>query len=208
MVKRIVLLLFLLVLCACACFAALGDADDGYLTEGEYDYGVELFNHDVLIVEGGGADMIEMWDYSYLEVRYTSIPINGDWHTGGILDILIDDYSKLLYLDGMNDLLSIYDDAKATLKGGTVNHIRSYQYTGTKHIDLYCQPGWSWLYDSPSVIGGITGLWESGTAFTIDFIDKTYLGYDPVWMNINIIEIPEPATLLLITLGAALIRKR
>ena len=204
--KRIMppLLLFLY---ACACFGALGDADDGYLTEGEYDYGVEVFNYDVLIVEGGGADMIEMWDYSYLEVRYTSIPINGDWHTGGILDILIDDYSKLLYLDGMNDLLSIYDDAKATLKGGTINHIRSYQYADTKHIDLYCQPGWSWFYESDK-IGGITGLWESGIAFNIDFIDKTYLGYDPVWMNINIIEIPEPATLLLFTLGAVLIRRR
>ena len=52
--KRIVLLLFSFLLCASTCFGALGDADDGYLTEGEYDYGVEVFNYDVLIVEGGG----------------------------------------------------------------------------------------------------------------------------------------------------------
>ena len=50
--KRIVPFLFLLYVGFC--FGALGDADDGYLTEGEYDYGVELFNYDVLIVEGGG----------------------------------------------------------------------------------------------------------------------------------------------------------
>ena len=147
-----------------------------------------------------------MWDYSYLEVRYTSTPLQ--WNVGGILDIAIDDYSKLVYLDGMNDLLSIYDDATATLKGGMINHIRSYQFADTKHIGLYCQPGWSWMYDSPGVIGGITGLWESGTAFNIDFIDKTYLGYDPVWMNINIIEIPEPATFFLLGMGGLLLRRK
>ena len=145
-----------------------------------------------------------MWDYSYLEVRYTSTPLS---NTAGIWDIFLDDYSKLLYLDGETEEVSIYDNATATLKGGRIDGISSYQFASTKHIDLYCQPGWSWFYESDE-IAGITGLWESGTAFTIDFVDKDYLGYDPVWMNINVIEIPEPATLLLITLGAALIRKR
>ena len=154
---------------------------------------------------GGGADIIEVRDYGRLEVHYTSTPLQ--WNVGGILDIVIDDYSKLLYLDGMNDLLSIYDDAKATLKGGMINHIRSYQFASTKHIDLYCQPGWQWFYES-SEIAGITGLWESGIAFNIDFIDKTYLGYDPVWMNINVIEIPEPATVVLLGIGAVLLRKK
>ena len=177
--KKIVPLLFLFY--AGFCFAALGDADDGYLTEGEYDYFVELFNHDVLIVEGGGADIIDLWDYSYLEVRYTSTPLS---NTAGIWDIFLDDYSKLLYLDGETEEVSIYDNATATLKGGRIDGISSYQFASTKHIDLYCQPGWQWFYESDE-IAGITGLWENDTAFTIDFVDKDYLGYDPVWMNIR-----------------------
>ena len=200
--KRIILPLLLLFLCPCACFGALGDADDGYLTEGEYDYDVWLENYDKLYVMGGGADRIVAKDYSYLEVRYTSTPIS---NSSGIWDIVIDDRSKLLYLDGETDIVTIYDDSIAILKGGLINHIVSRQYASTKHIDLNCQPGWSWLYES-SEIAGITGLWESGTAFTIDFINDD--DYDPVWMNINIIEIPEPATLILLALGCAIIRKR
>ena len=202
-------LLVLLLFCVCLPESfALTVYDDGFITEGEYAYGVQWFSDDPpLIVAGGGADIIEVREDGRLEVQYTSTPLQ--WNVGGILDILLDGESELIYLDGMNDLLSIYDDATATLKGGSINHIRSYQYTDTKHIDLYCQTDWSWLYDSPEVIGGITGLWENGTSFTIDFIDKTYLGYDPVWMNINIIEIPEPATILLLGIGGlALIRRR
>ena len=145
-----------------------------------------------------------MRDYGRLEVRYTSIPLS---NTAGIWDIVLDDYSKLLYLDGETEEISIDENATATLKGGRVDGISSYQFANTKHIDLYCQPGWSWFYESDK-IGGITGLWESGTAFNIDFVDKTYLGYDPVWMNINIIEIPEPATVLLFGFGLVMVRER
>ncbi len=132
---------------------------------------------------------------------------------GGVYDIVLDGYSELLYLGGATDLISTYDDTDAELRGGQINYIRSFQYTDTKHIDLYCQPGWLWktTYDpveQDDIITGITGLWEDDSGFDITFINKDYLGYDPVWMNINIVEVPEPATLLLISLGAALIRKK
>lgn len=206
MMKRMVLFLLGLVICSSL---SLADYSDGFITAGEYEYGVRLFNHDVLIVEGGGADIIEARDFSNLEVRYTSSPLGLD--VGGVYDILLDGYSELLYLDGETEAITIYDDALATLKGGSINYIDSLQYADTKHIDLYSQSGWSWLYDDEDLDGiddivGITGLWENDTAFTIGFINDYTFGYDPVYMNINII--PEPATLLLISLGAALIRKR
>jgi len=206
MMKRRVFLFLGLVICSSL---SLADYSDGFITAGEYEYFVQLFNHDVLIVEGGGADIIEARDFSYVEVRHTSSPLGLD--VGGVYDILLDGNSELLYLDGETEAITIYDDSLATLKGGSINYIDNMQYTDTKHIDLYSQSGWSWLYDDEDLDGideivGITGLWENDTAFTIGFINDYTFGYDPVYMNINVI--PEPATLLLISLGAALIRKR
>ena len=208
MMKRIVPFLLGFMVCSTL---ALADYSDGFITAGEYEYFVQLFNHDVLIVEGGGADIIEARDFSYVEVRYTSSPLGLD--VGGVYDILLDGYSELLYLDGETEAITIYDYALATLKGGSINYIDSMQNTDTTHIDLYCQPGWSWLYDDEDFDGideivGITGLWEADSDFNIGFINDYTFGYDPVWMNINIVEIPEPATLLLISFGVAFIRKR
>ena len=153
---------------------------------------------------GGGGYWFEIRGEGRLEVRYTSTPLQ--WNVGGILDILLDDDSELLYLGGLTDEVLIYDDANATLKGGLINHIASRQFVDDKkHIDIYCREGWSWLYDSPGVIGGITGQWWDGTAFNIDFIYDA--DYDPAWQNINIV-IPEPATLILLSLGCAIIRRR
>ena len=44
--KRIIPYLLTMVVCMSTCFAGLGDADDGYLTSGEYDYDVQLENYD------------------------------------------------------------------------------------------------------------------------------------------------------------------
>lgn len=199
MMKRLSLLLCLIV-CVSASFAGIS-----YINPGEYKYGVEVSGYDLLIVKGGGADIIEVRDYGHLEVWSTSTPIG---HSSGILDILLDDNSELLYLGGVTDLISIYGHATATLKGGQINEIRSFQkvINDVPNIDLYCQTGWTWLYNTSGEIKGITGLWKNGTEFSIQFLDQTASGPDPVWKNINVI--PEPATLMLLGVGGMLLRRR
>ena len=50
-----------------------GVADDGVISIGEYDYGIIEWTsyNPPLIVEGGGANVIEKKNYGRLEGRYT-----------------------------------------------------------------------------------------------------------------------------------------
>ena len=114
MMKKIVPCI-LWIACVSVCSGALGDADDGYLGEGEYDYFVEWRNYEQpLIVDGGGAEWIEVRDYGRIEVISTSTPLS---NSSGIWDIALDDHSELLYLDGILEELTISEDATAVLKG-------------------------------------------------------------------------------------------
>lgn len=52
--KNVYLFMALSAIGVIPCSAGFGDADDGFLTEGEYDGTVWLENHDKLFVIGGG----------------------------------------------------------------------------------------------------------------------------------------------------------
>jgi hypothetical protein len=201
MMKRMALLLLV------TCVPVYGNlANDGFLTEGEHEWLVTWSNYQVpLIVDGGGAYRISVRDNGRLIVKSTSTPLSMDG--GGVYDILLGNNAHLLYLDGATEFIGIGGNATAVLMGGSINLIRSGQYTITTgtgpHIDLFCQPGWSWILDNPML--GIQGEWMDGSPFRIQFINDAT--YDPVWTNINVI-IPEPATLMLFGIGGILFRRK
>ncbi|MHC4374131.1 MAG: PEP-CTERM sorting domain-containing protein [Planctomycetota bacterium] len=207
MMKKLLLFLLPVLMHVPFCHASIADdatTADGYLTEGEYEGSyITMEGHEILIVAGGGAERISANDHSYLEVQYTSTPLS---NSSGIYDIMLGHNSELLYLDGITEEITIGNDAVAHLKGGRIDAITLYDHPNYSHeAYIYCRDGWSWLYEAGD-ISGITGLWENGTSFTIDFVDVGS-PYPPTWEGIDIVIVPEPATLALLALGGLLIHR-
>jgi hypothetical protein len=188
---------------------SLADYSDGFITAGEYEDWVEwTSSNPPLIVDGGGANWIEMRGYGRLEIRSTSIPINNNFDTGGIWDIALLTNSHLDYLGGITEEITIGTNATAVLRGGRIDAITNMQYAGIKHIDLYCR---AWDYNTTTKI--LTGTWNTDNnydsqwdPFSIQLINVQ--GYAPTIDNINFIVIPEPASLALLALGSLLIRTK
>jgi len=197
MMKRI-LLLFTYCL-----FPVYAGYDDGLISAGEYEWGVEIFGG-TLVIDGGGANRIEARNASRVEVYSTSTPLGTG--IGGIMDLMLTDTSCLEYYAGITQELVIGKNATAHLYGGRIDGISSAQYvtwvngepTG-QHIFIYARDGWEWKYEN-GVIRGVTGSWlDSGTPFDIRFTTLYQPGYDPVWANVKVV--PEPATLFLFGAG-------
>ncbi len=200
--KRIAPLLLL----GCCIPAVFAGYSDGFITAGEYEYGVVWRNYQIpLIVDGGGALDIQVRDYGRLIVKSTSTPLQR--YVSGVYDILLFNNAQLEYLNGVTRLISVRtDNAVTVLKGGSINEISSYQYGTTENIFIHAQKdSWSWIDNDP--LKGIQGNWlANGVPFYIEFINRTELGFNPVYMNVKVI--PEPASLLLIGVGSLLLRRR
>ena len=209
MLKRIVLCLFVSSMCVCISFASLSDsvhAKDGLLGPGEYEGGrIKMVHCENLLIQGGGADWIEARDESYIKVDYTSVssnPAKPVTNSTGIWDIMLYDNSRLLWLDGAIDEITVGHDAVAVLKGGYVGAITLYHFSGwSSKVTIYCQDGYT------KDENGISGFWLDGTPFSIDFINVG--GVFSPYPTCDYVEvIPEPATLMLIGFGGLLIRRK
>ncbi len=203
MMKRIVSLLMI----ACGVPVVCAGYSDGLIGPGEYEGGVE-WDSGLLVVDGGGAYRIEVLSPARLEVRSTSLP-DKNWFNGGIQDIVLYGKAHLDYYGGLTQELTVRGSAISNLYGGRIDYITSRQFVNWidgqpqgQHINIYCNPGWSWTYEN-NVIRGIIGQWRDGSALNIRFLNDP--DYDPVWSNVNVI-IPEPATMLLLSLGGLMLR--
>ncbi len=206
MMKR---MLLLFACCLCPAYGGYEYADR-VISAGEYVPGVDWLSG-ILVVDGGGAYRIEARDSSKVEVYSTSTPLATG--IGGIMDLMLTKTSRLDYYGGLTQELTVKRDAAAHLYGGHIDFISSAQYvtwvngepTG-QHIFIYARDGWEWKYEN-GVIRGVTGLWlDSGAPFDIRFTTLFEPDCDPVWANVKVV--PEPASLLLMTLGGLLLRRR
>lgn len=200
MMKRLLPLSGLL-LCTYLAFASIVDDPetiDGLLETGEYASSVSLEGSEKLIVEGGGANVIDTWDFSRLEVYSTSLPLELD--KGGVYDIHLTDNTSLLFTGGATESIILYKDSFAELKGGQINYITIYRRPQDScYVTIYCQAGYQ------KTTTGISGLWADGTSFDIDFINVSS-PFPPTANYVYVV--PEPATLALLGFGSLLLRRK
>jgi len=183
-----------------------------------YAYGENETLHgteSILVDQQGGMDGLTLTEDSTGTVLGTSTLGSG---TGGIWRIELGDDSHLNFLGGEAHQLDLNVNATATLSGGLIEEIWSYQVAykwdiGFDPPQLVPNPHITIIYsgDLPTVDTSnvLTGLWGNGDPFSIYLSDiPEGYGYSPAIENIQFELIPEPCTLMLVTLGGLLMRRK
>lgn len=165
----------------------------------------------MLITGQGGGGGVNLFDNSFMKIESTSMLGVG---TGGVWQISMSVSSRLEMTGGEVHMIDMDDDSTAVLKSGWIEEIRIDQLffklegdppaeVPNPHITLYY---WG---DLPTldVSNVLTGLWSNGDSFEIQLFNDTGIECN-LLDNFDFILVPEPATLLLLTLGGLMIRRR
>ncbi len=137
---------------------------------------------------------------------------------GGLWEAQLFDNSSLEFSGGQLGHLSLFTNATVTLSGGRIDNIYSYQiawgwdyrvdpaeWVPNPHITII----YSGELPTLDANNYLTGLWGNGDPFSIYLSDAPEgYGYSPAIENIQFQLIPEPATLLLLSLGGLLLRRK
>lgn len=174
---------------------------------------VDCLNGLLVVTNGGGASLLQMENYSLLEVQSTS----SLGYLGGIWDIKLFGHSHLNYYGGDTDELSMRNSSTSKLYGGQIGFISSFQKVFdiivgwdqkgnplyNTHIEMFVRD-----YEYNSVTKRLTGTWKDWTTFDIKLLDQDPTRYDPAIANIKFTIIPEPTTMVLLGLGGFLLRRQ
>jgi hypothetical protein len=176
--------------------------EDGYVSLSSLKTG------DYLEMTGGATGLLRMTESSTADILNTSKPYDSMNFTG-ISEIQMYSNANLYIYDGAINRIGTRDNSTATLYGGNINSIKSYQDTfytepvpGTNQTVEVWTPHITFVCDVDSILyvdNLLTGNWLDGSSFSITLIDGSlnpeYTAYD------NIEFVPEPATICLLALG-------
>ena len=187
--KRLIILSVMIFTCnAFATVYNIGPGDDfGNLI---------LVGYDEFYMTGGEGHNLSLGGWSTGTIEDTDPLI--DQYTGGIWEITTSSYSELNISGGEINDLDSYGESIINLSGGQIlGDLTVYNDTSWVHIYGY---GFN---NDPFGGSPLTGFWADDTAFSINLVDSTISTYDQIIFH----EIPEPATLILFTLGGFLLRR-
>jgi len=172
-----------------------------YVIENGDDFGdLTLNNYETFLMTGGEGHHLNLFNWSEATIQNTD-PLIGE-HDGGVWHISLAGYSHLDFSGGEVHYLGMNSYATATLSGGLIEQIYSYQVVAPDpHIEIICRDH---LWHSSTNI--LTGTWEDYTTFNIQLFDQT--PYTPVIDNIKFTIVPEPFSLLLLAAGGTLLARR
>ena len=171
---------------------------------------MSLNENESVLMTGGQGHYLSLFDYSTARIEGTAPLISEG--IGGIWLIRQGGNTSLEVFGGEIHELAVASNGRSVLSGGRIDQIYSQQdvellppvekggaWVPDPHITFVCK---EWEHDINTNI--LTGTWFDDSTFDIQLIDVA--GYDPAIENIQFI--PEPATMLLLGLGAVAIRKR
>jgi hypothetical protein len=180
------------------CLASTTFAYD-YVIDSGYTPGFTLQNSKTLLMTGGWIGDLTLYDHTAATIQGTSALSQG---FGGAWHISLAGYSHLDLSGGEVHYLGMNSYATATLSGGLIEQIYSYQVVAPDpHIEIICRAH-SW--DALTSI--LTGTWADDTTFNIRLFNQT--PYTPVIDNIKFTIVPEPFSLLLLAAGGTILTRR
>jgi len=164
------------------------------------------YDSSTILMQGGEIGSLQVFGHTILNqtrgeigqaIGKESATIN--IFSGSIPKILAGlDASVVNVYDGVIPKILVWDNSTVHLKGGVIDVLETDLNGDTVFFygtDFQLFPTGGHLGD-----GYVIGLWENGESFRVDFVSTRLV--NPTASHINLIEIPEPATISLFALGS------